>query len=35
MIDLGYSDEDYVPWHQWVTVYLLWPPPDNIMWVVP
>ncbi len=34
-IDLGYSDSDYVPWHSWVTVYLLWPPPDNIVWVVP
>jgi uncharacterized protein YabE (DUF348 family) len=35
MIDLGYSDEDYVAWHQWVTVYFLWPPPANIVWVVP
>jgi uncharacterized protein YabE (DUF348 family) len=34
-IDLGYSDNDYVPWHQWVTVYFLWPPPDNIVWIVP
>lgn len=34
-IDLGYSDNDYVPWHQWVTVYFLWPPPDNIVWVIP
>jgi uncharacterized protein YabE (DUF348 family) len=34
-IDLGYSDSDYVPWHQWVTVYFLWPLPDNIVWVVP
>ena len=34
-IDLGYSDDDYVPWHQWVTVYFLWPPPDNIVWIVP
>ena len=34
-IDLGYSDSDYVPWHQWVTVYFLWPPPDNIVWIVP
>jgi len=25
-IDLGYSDDDYVAWHQWVTVYFLWPP---------
>ncbi|HEX9091756.1 MAG TPA: G5 domain-containing protein, partial [Anaerolineales bacterium] len=34
-IDLGYSDSDYVPWHQWVTVYFLWPPPGNIVWIVP
>jgi uncharacterized protein YabE (DUF348 family) len=34
-IDLGYSDSDYVGWHSWVTVYLLWPPPDNIVWVLP
>lgn len=34
-IDLGYSDNDYVPWHEWVTVYFLWPPPANIVWVVP
>jgi resuscitation-promoting factor RpfB len=35
MIDLGYSDNDYVPWHQWVTVYFLWPPPGNIVWTIP
>ena len=35
MIDLGYSDDDYVPWHQWITVYFLWPPPENIVWVLP
>jgi len=35
MIDLGYSDSDYVPWHNWVTVYFLWPPPANIVWIVP
>jgi uncharacterized protein YabE (DUF348 family) len=34
-IDLGYNDSDYVPWHSWVTVYLLWPPPDNIIWIMP
>lgn len=34
-IDLGYSDSDYVPWHSWVTVYFLWPPPDYIVWIVP
>jgi resuscitation-promoting factor RpfB len=35
MIDLGYSDDDYVSWHQWVTVYFLWPPPENIVWIIP
>jgi uncharacterized protein YabE (DUF348 family) len=34
-IDLGYSDDDYVPWHSWVTVYFLWPPPDNVVWIIP
>jgi len=35
MIDLGYRDEDYVSWHQWVTVYFLWPPPENVVWIIP
>jgi uncharacterized protein YabE (DUF348 family) len=35
MIDLGYTNEDYVSWHQWTTVYFLWPPPDNIVWIIP
>jgi resuscitation-promoting factor RpfB len=35
MIDLGYTLEDYVSWHQWVTVYFLWPPPENIVWFIP
>jgi resuscitation-promoting factor RpfB len=35
MIDLGYTNEDYVSWHQWVTVYFLWPPPDYIVWFIP
>jgi len=34
-IDLGFSNEDYVSWHQWVTVYFLWPPPENILWIIP
>jgi resuscitation-promoting factor RpfB len=34
-IDLGYSDEDYVAWHQSVMVYFLWPPPANIVWILP
>ena len=35
MIDLGYGDEDYVPWSRWVTVYFLWPPPETIPWIIP
>ena len=35
MIDLGYLDEDYVSWHQWVTVYFLWPPPETVAWIIP
>lgn len=27
-IDLAFSDEDYVSWHQWTTMYLLTPVPD-------
>ena len=34
-IDLGYSEEDYVSWHQYVSVYFLAPVPDRIMWVLP
>ena len=34
-LDLGYSDEEYVPWHQWVTVYFLWPPPAFVPWMIP
>lgn len=35
-VDLGYSDEDWVGWGQYVTVYFLTPvpSPDNIMWVL-
>jgi len=35
-IDLGYTDSDYVSWHNWVTVYFLTPvPPESlIMWVL-
>jgi uncharacterized protein YabE (DUF348 family) len=33
-IDLGFSDEDYESWHNWVTVYFLTPVPQNIMWVL-
>jgi len=34
-IDLGYSEEDYVSWHQYVSVYFLTPVPSQIMWVLP
>ncbi|MEW6716063.1 MAG: ubiquitin-like domain-containing protein [Chloroflexota bacterium] len=36
-IDLGYLDNNYVSWHQWVTVYFLTPvpPPDQILWILP
>ncbi len=34
-IDLAYSDDDYVAWHQNVTVYFLTPVPDNIPWILP
>ena len=34
-LDLGYSDDEYVAWHQWVTVYFLWPPPAFVPWTIP
>ena len=34
-IDLAYLDDEYVPWHQYVTVYFLWPPPANIVYLFP
>ena len=34
-IDLGYSDADYVPWSQSVTMYFLTPVPKNIPWILP
>lgn len=36
-IDLGYSEEDYRPWHTWVTMYFLAPPPppEHILWILP
>jgi resuscitation-promoting factor RpfB len=33
-VDLGYTEEDYVPWAQWVTVYFLTPIPDTILYVL-
>jgi uncharacterized protein YabE (DUF348 family) len=36
-IDLGYDDDNYVSWHQYVTVYFLTPvPPEgSIVWIFP
>jgi len=36
-IDLGFSDDDFEPWHQWTTVYFLTPvpPPESILWILP
>jgi resuscitation-promoting factor RpfB len=34
-IDLGYDDDNFVPWSRWVEVYLLEPVPDNIRYLLP
>jgi 3D (Asp-Asp-Asp) domain-containing protein len=36
-IDLGYEDDNYQPWHQYVTVYFRTPvpSPDSIAWIIP
>ena len=34
-IDLGYTDEAYVPWSQNVTLYFLTPVPEVIPWILP
>jgi uncharacterized protein YabE (DUF348 family) len=33
-IDLAYDDNNYQPWHSWVTVYFLTPVPSNIIYVL-
>lgn len=33
-IDLAYGDDDYVPWHSWVTLYFLTPVPPTIMYIL-
>ena len=33
-IDLGYSDDDWVGWGGWMTIYFLTPVPSNIMWIL-
>jgi uncharacterized protein YabE (DUF348 family) len=34
-IDLGYDDDNYVAWHQYVTVYFLCPLPSGMAWIFP
>ena len=36
-IDLGFTDENFEPWHQWTTLYFLTPVPplDSIPWLLP
>ncbi len=36
-IDLGFSDDDYEPWHQWTTLYFVAPPPppEQIPYILP
>ncbi len=34
-IDLGYSDEDFQPWHRYVDLYLLTPVPENLNYLLP
>jgi hypothetical protein len=34
-IDLGYDDNNYVEWGDWVTVYFLTPVPANPGYVLP
>jgi uncharacterized protein YabE (DUF348 family) len=33
-IDLGFSDNNFEPWHSWVTVYFLTPVPTNVIYVL-
>jgi resuscitation-promoting factor RpfB len=33
-VDLGFTDENFEPWHQWVTVYFLTPVPSNVIYVI-
>ncbi len=37
LIDLGFSESDFEPWHQNVIVYFLWPPPppEQIRYILP
>ena len=33
-IDLGFGDNNFEPWHSWVTVYFLTPVPANVIYVL-
>jgi 3D (Asp-Asp-Asp) domain-containing protein len=33
-IDLGFSEDNFEPWHSWVTVYFLTPVPANVIHVL-
>jgi hypothetical protein len=33
-VDLGFTDENFEPWHQMVTVYFLTPIPSNVIYVI-
>lgn len=34
-IDLGYDDDNWIPWSRWVEVYLLTPVPEEINYLLP
>ncbi len=34
-LDLGFEEGNFEPWHQTVTVYYLWPPPQDLTWLIP
>ena len=34
LIDLGFTDDDYEPWHQWTTIYFLPPVPAYTIWAI-
>lgn len=34
-IDLGFTDDDFEPWHQNTVLYFLTPVPENIPWILP
>ena len=34
-IDLGYSEDDFVGWAGWTTLYFLTPVPESILWILP